>query len=63
LIHPLVENAVKYGMQTSSLPLSIEVQAQAQENRLRLEVRNTGKWVAHEQNGYHPSRNGAGIGQ
>ena len=28
LIHPLIENAIKYGMQTSSLPLKIEVRAQ-----------------------------------
>jgi two-component system LytT family sensor kinase len=62
LIHPLIENAVKYGMQTSSLPLSIDVQARTQGDTLQLEVRNTGQWVEDKQQGFHPSRNGAGIG-
>ena len=45
LIHPLTENAVKYGMQTSNLPLKISINAKVIENRLILEVCNSGKWI------------------
>jgi LytS/YehU family sensor histidine kinase len=45
LIHPLVENAVKYGMQTSPLPLKILLSAQVSNGTLKLEVSNTGKWI------------------
>jgi hypothetical protein len=62
LIHPLIENAVKYGMQTSSLPLSISVAARASNGSLRIEVVNTGKWVEPSQNGASPAHRGAGIG-
>ncbi len=48
LIHPLVENAVKHGMRTSSLPLKIEIKAAVLNNRLKLEVSNTGKWIEKE---------------
>jgi sensor histidine kinase YesM len=45
LIHPLVENAVKYGMQTSSMPLRITLAAAVDEGDLKLEICNTGAWV------------------
>jgi two-component system LytT family sensor kinase len=45
LIHPLVENAVKYGMRTSPMPLTIHLKAKAREGDLMIEVCNTGKWV------------------
>lgn len=47
LIHPLVENAVKYGMQTSPMPLRITLTAEVEAGDLRLEICNTGKWVEH----------------
>ncbi len=50
LIHPLVENAVKYGMQTSPMPLRVEVNARADNGALRLEVINTGKWIERSAN-------------
>ncbi|HZS05578.1 MAG TPA: histidine kinase [Blastocatellia bacterium] len=62
LVHPLVENAVKYGMQTSPLPLTIEVIAQADNGSLHLEVINTGRWVQSSHNGSAPKRNDNGIG-
>jgi histidine kinase/histidine kinase/DNA gyrase B/HSP90-like ATPase len=62
LIYPLVENAVKYGMATSPLPLTISVAAQATDGHLRLEVINTGKWVQPSQNGASPAGRGTGIG-
>ncbi len=44
LIHPLIENAIKHGMQTSALPLQIKMSAGFRNGSLRLEVANTGCW-------------------
>jgi LytS/YehU family sensor histidine kinase len=43
LLNPLVENAVKHGLQTSPKPLKIKISAQIKENKLFLEVANSGK--------------------
>ncbi|HYP50120.1 MAG TPA: histidine kinase [Pyrinomonadaceae bacterium] len=56
LLHPLIENAVKYGMQTSSMPLEIEIRARKENGRLFLEISNTGKWIEMSANGF--ARNG-----
>ncbi|MCK5331954.1 MAG: histidine kinase [Candidatus Marinimicrobia bacterium] len=45
LLHPLVENAIKYGMLTSPMPLKIQIIARIIDHTLMLEVRNTGHWV------------------
>lgn len=45
LVQPLLENAIKYGQQTSPMPLSIRIEAQLTGDRLRLTVENTGSWV------------------
>lgn len=45
LIHPLVENAIKHGMQTSPIPLKIVISAKMIDNRLNVNVFNTGKWI------------------
>ena len=45
LIHPLVENAIKYGMRTSPMPLIIHLNAIVRDGVLRMEVSNTGKWI------------------
>jgi PAS domain S-box-containing protein len=58
LLQPLVENAIKYGMQTSSMPLRIIIRAEINHERLGISVRNTGHWVTE-----NPSRKGhPGIG-
>jgi LytS/YehU family sensor histidine kinase len=44
LLHPLVENAIKYGMQTSTLPLRVRVRTRTCGETLQLEVANTGRW-------------------
>lgn len=56
LLHPLIENAVKYGMQTSSMPLEIELRARKENERLFLEISNTGKWIEMSANDF--ARNG-----
>ena len=45
LIQPLLENAIKYGQQTSPTPLCIAIKARLSEGRLLLMVENTGRWV------------------
>ena len=45
LINPLVENAIKYGMHTSRLPLHVFIAAKISGNSLIINVKNSGKWV------------------
>ena len=46
LFQPLVENAVKYGMRTSPMPLHLAIGADADDKSLTLTVRHTGRLVA-----------------
>jgi len=48
LIHPLVENAIKHGMQTSPLPLRIWINTTLENQVLLIDVKNTGKWAAKD---------------
>ncbi len=50
LIHPLIENAIKYGMRTTALPLKILIKASLQNNNLCLQVCNSGEWLETEIN-------------
>lgn len=45
LIYPVIENAVKYGMQTSTMPLKIEMSARVENNKLIINISNSGHWV------------------
>ena len=45
LVQPLLENAIKYGQQTSPMPLSIRIQTQLTGESLHLVVENSGSWV------------------
>lgn len=45
LLHPLVENAVKYGMKTSEMPLKVLINAKVVNDQLYLEIRNSGRWI------------------
>jgi LytS/YehU family sensor histidine kinase len=47
LIHPLVENAIKYGMKTSNLPIVIKIDAVVKNNILIICVANSGRWLKH----------------
>lgn len=55
LLHPLVENAVKYGMMTSPLPLKIRISAGVHLGTLRVDVVNSGSWVAPSNHGNGPA--------
>lgn len=59
LIHPLVENAVKYGMRTSPLPLAIRLTAKIRDGALMMEISNTGHWVEETR---HDDEISAGTG-
>lgn len=45
LLLPLVENAIKYGLQTSPHPLRVHVSASMQQGVLAAAVENSGRWV------------------
>lgn len=55
LVHPLVENAVKHGMETSAMPLRVRLTATLAAGRLEVEVANTGRIRP-------PSGDGTGTG-
>jgi two-component system LytT family sensor kinase len=61
LVHPLVENAVKFGMGTSPMPLRIRISARAVTEALILTVSNTGRWVRHSGNGAGTAGTSTGI--
>ncbi|MFH1213396.1 MAG: histidine kinase [Candidatus Neomarinimicrobiota bacterium] len=61
LIHPLVENAIKYGMRTSSIPLRVTVRAVLIGDTLKVEVGNSGKWIEPPTDDNH-KEDGTGTG-
>ena len=44
-MQPVVENAIKFGMQTSPMPLKVNINALINNGRLTLSIINSGKWV------------------
>jgi hypothetical protein len=59
LLHPLAENAVKYGIRTSGQPLRVRVAARVDGDRLLVEIANTGRWCEPETG---PAENGLKVG-
>lgn len=45
LVQPLVENAIKYGMQSNQTVLFVSVSSRIEQEKLCIEVANTGKWL------------------
>lgn len=45
VLQPLVENAIKYGQETSSFPLHLRVLVSRQATALKIVVANTGSWL------------------
>lgn len=62
LLNSLVENAVKYGMQTTVLPLRIKLTANRENKVLCVTVSNTGSWVRATNNRQQIYARGAGVG-
>lgn len=61
LIHPLMENAVKYGMKTSEMPLKIGVSAKMKNSKLELEIKNSGKWIEPSNNNPGKEQTNTGV--
>lgn len=62
LVHPLVENAVKYGMKTSEMPLKVKIIAKVKDNDLTIIVRNSGSWLDDDAEGLNrPVGTGTGL--
>jgi two-component system, LytTR family, sensor kinase len=59
LIHPIIENAIKYGMKTSKLPLEINIKSYMENDFLAIEICNSGKWLEW---GEAEGRHGTGTG-
>ena len=62
LVHPLVENAVKYGMETSDPPLRVEIEIVARGPALAIRVSNTGRLMPAAPMEPGDARDGTGTG-
>lgn len=63
LIHPLVENAVKYGMKTSAMPLQVQIIVARDGDRINIRVANTGRLQARSgEDGQGVLPDGARVG-
>jgi DNA-binding response OmpR family regulator len=62
LLQPLLENAVKYGMKTSQLPLELELSAKLIDKSLCFRVSNSGHWINHEDEEDIPHGTSLGVG-
>ena len=45
LLHPLAENAVKYGLRTSPMPLKVLICARVHQGILQIDIINSGSWI------------------
>lgn len=61
LLHPLIENAVKYGMKTSTMPLKVGISVQKTGYGLMIEICNSGKWVDRNSDENHFGGTGTGL--
>lgn len=61
LLHPIIENAVKYGMETSDLPLKININIGLDKENLIIVISNTGR-IPDEKDGKSLSNKGTKIG-
>lgn len=61
LLHPLVENAIKYGMKSSSLPLTVHIAALRKNGGTQVSVTNSGSWYVHGEDEELQSGTGTGL--
>ncbi|MEI6457102.1 MAG: histidine kinase [bacterium] len=59
LIHPLIENAIKYGMKTSESPLKLLIRTSLDKDYLVIRICNSGRWIEEDQ---HDGTTGKGTG-
>ncbi len=64
ILQPFVENAIKFGMQTSEMPVMISLSSQLEGKDLILNISNSGNWVdplEHQAEGSEYNGTGRGI--
>lgn len=61
IIHTLVENAIKYGIETSAKPLKLKIEAFCSDEKLFIKIANTGELVEAAAS-YENNQNGTGTG-
>ena len=59
ILQPLVENAVKYGRETSPSPLQLRLHVLRSGPELQIEVSNSGHWIETDNN--HSTGGGVGL--
>jgi len=59
LLHPLIENAIKYGMKTSETPLKLLIRTFTDQDFLMIRICNSGTWIEKDQ---HDGESGNGTG-
>jgi LytS/YehU family sensor histidine kinase len=57
ILQPLVENAIKYGRETSPSPLQLRLHVFREGPELQMEVSNSGHWIEKDKN-----RTSGGVG-
>jgi len=63
LIQPFIENAIKFGMKTSPMPLRIRISTERKGNCLLITIFNTGRWIEPKNaNRFYDVLTGTGIG-
>ncbi|MEM6645160.1 MAG: histidine kinase [Bacteroidota bacterium] len=63
LVLPLVENAIKYGQQTSPRPLQVTVRVRRSAAALHIDVSNTGTWIPRAESPALPGKGFANVRQ
>ncbi|NLP10736.1 histidine kinase [bacterium] len=61
LFQPLIENAIKYGMRTSPMPLRVKVLITIHDRLLSIDVSNTGRLLEKEYEGGDPEVHGTSL--
>jgi len=62
LLQPFVENAIKFGMKTSEMPLVISIKTKLRDENLVIAITNTGYWVEPEISTQESEYSGTGMG-
>lgn len=60
-VQPLIENALKYGLRTSALPLQLRVSAAVSGKELSVVVENSGEWIVPSPEGESGDSTGIGL--
>ena len=63
IIQPVIENAIKYGMQTSKMPLRVRIEVTRKDREIAILVSNSGHWWDQPDAGENGGlREGTGTG-